>query len=202
MTKDYYSKQPDCAKSDQKCWNRELRGVSPGPACLRCFPYRGGEVPPLPPLLFLSHQLLSPVFLPQLKPKREYVLKANNAIYNLTGLSTADFARLRTGQEVKLRGRAIAGFKGKRSWAAVAGSLEVTKEPKKPPQKGKVTIKKRGLLASGGLGTVTRTDVNTLVIPLSFAGCATSAGTTYAAPTYTQEVRWRCQGGGAEAIPE
>ena len=127
------------------------------------------------------------------KPVRAYFVKGSDSkMYNVTGLENnpTEAAKMKTGRKIKVGGKGATGEKGRRSWA-VSGSVQVTAEAGLPPQAGgKKKLLRRGLLASGGLGTVTRSDINTLFIPLSFSGCpTTTAGTNYGAPAFTQAVR-------------
>ena len=188
MTKDYYNKQPTCKEDDQACWNRELTGVGGGrqdaPPHGKYAQWTASPIPAhLPPPC-------SPCAWAQVAPVRAYFVKgSDNKMYNVTGLAPAEATKMRTGRKVKLGGKATKGDKDRHRWAAT-GSVQVTAEASRPPTAGGGKMLKRGLLATGGLATVTRSDINTLFIPLSFSGCPTAtAGTNYGAPSYNQTVR-------------
>ena len=118
-----------------------------------------------------------------------FVKGSDNKMYNVTGLAPTEAAKMKTGRKVKLGGRATKGDRDRPQWAA-SGSVQVTAEASRPPTTGGGKKFTRSLLATGGLATVTRSDVNTLFIPLSFSGCpTTTAGTNYGAPSFTQTVR-------------
>lgn len=114
---------------------------------------------------------------------------------------------LRTGQKVRVNGRVLSAANGAKKQRFQATSVSVTAEPSRPPRtrsasgeahrnvfkaaSGTRAAPQRRLL-QGQLPTsklpVVRTDVNTLILPISFEGCPSPGGGTYSAPWYTTQV--------------
>jgi hypothetical protein len=134
--------------------------------------------------------------------------------------------KLKTGMKVSMQATTLAAANGGRKQRVRANAINVLQQPSRPSRNRRNLLAegaqqldqeqeqggghKRSLL-QGGLPTeglaVTRTDVDTLVLPVSFEGCAQTSGGTYGKPWYTKAVSawvggWMELGNGGAGLPQ
>ena len=164
--------------------------------------------PPTPAAAAAAHPRYPP--LQSASYEEFYLRKGNGKKLTYLKVEGNSVKKLKTGMKVSMQATTLAAANGGRKQRVRANAINVLQQPSRPSrnrrnllaegaqqqleqeqQREGASREGRSLL-QGGLPTeglaVTRAVVDTLVLPISFEGCAKTSGGTYGKPWYTKAV--------------